>query len=88
MGSGKTTFINYLLNENHGKKIAIIENEFGEVGIDDALVKVSSAEEIVGKYETLNLSAVSITITHTLNIIDIMHGIKDYNRRRQSKPLK
>eukprot|EP00955_Chlamydomonas_euryale_P010585 113945-Chlamydomonas_euryale.AAC.6 len=30
LGSGKTTLVNYILNENHGKKIAVIENEFGE----------------------------------------------------------
>ena len=46
MGSGKTTFINYLLKEKHGYKFAIIENEFGEVGIDDALV-LQTDEEIV-----------------------------------------
>ncbi len=39
LGSGKTTLLNYILSENHGKKIAVIENEFGEVGIDDKLVK-------------------------------------------------
>ena len=33
--SGKTTLLNYILGSNHGKKIAVIENEFGEVGIDD-----------------------------------------------------
>ena len=38
LGSGKTTLLNYILSENHGKKIAVIENEFGEVGIDDKLV--------------------------------------------------
>jgi len=39
LGSGKTTLLNYILNANHGKKIAVIENEFGEVGIDDELVE-------------------------------------------------
>jgi G3E family GTPase len=38
LGAGKTTLVNYILNENHGKKIAVIENEFGEVSIDDDLV--------------------------------------------------
>lgn len=38
LGAGKTTLINYILKGNHGKKIAVIENEYGEVGIDDALV--------------------------------------------------
>jgi G3E family GTPase len=46
LGSGKTTFVNYLLKENHGHKFAIIENEFGEVGIDDGLV-LQSNEEVI-----------------------------------------
>ena len=38
LGAGKTTLLNYILTEQHGKRIAVIENEFGEVGIDDAIV--------------------------------------------------
>ena len=39
LGSGKTTLVNHILTDkSHGKKIAIIENEFGDVGIDDALM--------------------------------------------------
>mmetsp|Transcript_31915 Transcript_31915/g.83306 ORF Transcript_31915/g.83306 Transcript_31915/m.83306 type:complete len:404 (-) Transcript_31915:40-1251(-) len=39
LGSGKTTLLNYILKENHGKKIAVIENEFGEeLGIESAMV--------------------------------------------------
>lgn len=38
LGSGKTTLLNRVLSEAHGKRIAIIENEFGEVSIDDALL--------------------------------------------------
>lgn len=45
LGSGKTTLLNYILKENHGMKIAVIENEFGEIGIDGGLV-VGSTEEI------------------------------------------
>jgi G3E family GTPase len=45
LGSGKTTLLNRILTENHGLRIAVIENEFGEVGIDDALV-VDAEEEI------------------------------------------
>ena len=37
-GSGKTTLINYILTEKHGKKIAIIENEFGAIDIDSSLI--------------------------------------------------
>ncbi len=45
LGSGKTTLLNYILTEKHGKRIAVIENEFGEIGIDDALV-IDAEEEI------------------------------------------
>ena len=38
LGSGKTTLLNYILKQNHGKRIAIIENEFGEIGIDSEFV--------------------------------------------------
>ena len=45
LGSGKTTLLNRILSEEHGKRIAVIENEFGEVGIDQALV-IDADEEI------------------------------------------
>ena len=45
LGSGKTTLLNRVLREEHGKRIAVIENEFGEVGIDQALV-INADEEI------------------------------------------
>ncbi|MGQ0623205.1 MAG: CobW family GTP-binding protein [Sporichthyaceae bacterium] len=45
LGSGKTTLLNRILTEEHGMRIAVIENEFGEVGIDDALV-LDAEEEI------------------------------------------
>lgn len=45
LGSGKTTLLNRILTENHGKKIAIIENEFGEIGVDNELV-IGADEEI------------------------------------------
>ncbi|MEO0973903.1 MAG: GTP-binding protein, partial [Pseudomonadota bacterium] len=45
LGSGKTTLLNRILNEEHGKRIAVIENEYGEVGIDQALV-IDADEEI------------------------------------------
>jgi G3E family GTPase len=45
LGAGKTTLLNRILTEQHGRKIAVIENEFGEVGIDDQLV-IQADEEI------------------------------------------
>ena len=45
LGSGKTTLLNHILTAQHGKKIAIIENEFGEVGIDDALLQKNMKEK-------------------------------------------
>ena len=51
LGSGKTTLLNHILTQQHGKKLAVIENEFGEVGIDDDLLKkntrMQADEEII-----------------------------------------
>lgn len=46
LGAGKTTLLNRILAERHGERVAVIVNEFGDVGIDGSLV-VSTAEEIV-----------------------------------------
>jgi G3E family GTPase len=45
LGAGKTTLLNRILKEEHGKRIAVIENEFGEVGVDQELV-IGAQEEI------------------------------------------
>ena len=45
LGAGKTTLLNRILTEQHGKRIAVIENEFGEIGIDQALV-INADEEV------------------------------------------
>jgi G3E family GTPase len=50
LGSGKTTLLNRILSEKHGKRIAVIENEFGEVGVDHQLV-IGAEEEL---FETNN----------------------------------
>lgn len=50
LGSGKTTLLNRILAENHGKRIAVIENEFGEIAVDHELV-IGAQEEI---FETAN----------------------------------
>lgn len=46
LGSGKTTLLNHLLHYEHGKKVAVIVNEFGDVGIDSQLV-MDADEEIL-----------------------------------------
>ncbi len=46
LGSGKTTLLNQILTGSHGQRIAVIENEFGEIAVDDALI-LSGDEEIV-----------------------------------------
>ena len=45
LGSGKTTLLNYILKQNHGKRIAVIENEFGEIGIDSEFI-IGADEDI------------------------------------------
>ena len=45
LGSGKTTLLNRILSEDHGMRIAVIENEFGEIGIDQDLV-INADEEV------------------------------------------
>ncbi|XP_042406086.1 P-loop guanosine triphosphatase YjiA-like [Zingiber officinale] len=49
LGSGKTTLLNHILTAEHGKRIAVIENEYGEVDIDGSLVaaKAAGVEDII-----------------------------------------
>ena len=47
LGSGKTTLLNRILKEHHGHRMAVIENEFGEAGIDNELLVQDREEQIV-----------------------------------------
>jgi G3E family GTPase len=47
LGSGKTTLLNRILTEQHGERIAVIENEFGEEGIDNDILVQDKEEQIV-----------------------------------------
>ncbi len=48
LGSGKTTLLNRILNDqSHGMKFAVIENEFGEIGVDDKILPETVDEEVI-----------------------------------------
>ena len=46
LGAGKTTLLNRILKENHGHRVAVIVNEFGEIGIDGALVSGAAGDVV------------------------------------------
>ena len=47
LGSGKTTLLSHILTQQHGRKVAVIVNEFGEVGIDGQLIVQDSDEQLI-----------------------------------------
>ena len=47
LGSGKTTLLNHVLSQQHGRKVAVIVNEFGEVSIDGQLIVKEADEELI-----------------------------------------
>ena len=63
LGAGKTTLLNRILKENHGLKIAVIENELGEQTIDNDLLVQDGAEQIV----TMNNGCICCTIRGDLS---------------------
>ena len=72
LGSGKTTLLNRILSEDHGRKYAVIVNEFGEIGIDNDLI-VESDEEI---YE-MNNGCVCCTVRG-----DLVRVVEGLTRRK------
>jgi G3E family GTPase len=70
LGSGKTTLLNRILKEDHGHKIAVIENEFGEVGVDSEIIEKSD-EQIV----EMNNGCICCTVRGDL--IKILGTLKD-----------
>lgn len=68
LGSGKTTLLNRILTEAHGKRYAVVVNEFGEIGIDNDLI-VESDEEI---YE-MNNGCICCTVRGDL--IRVVEGL-------------
>lgn len=76
LGAGKTTLLNYILREQHGKRIAVIENEFGEVNIDAELV-VSSTDEV---YEMTNGCICCVTSVRA-DVVDVLRKLVDRRDR-------
>mmetsp|Transcript_35880 Transcript_35880/g.114963 ORF Transcript_35880/g.114963 Transcript_35880/m.114963 type:complete len:395 (+) Transcript_35880:96-1280(+) len=76
LGSGKTTLLNHILQSpDHGLKMAIIENEFGDVGVDDGVLKTSSEDQII---EMMN-GCVCCTVRS-----DLVKVLKDLTKRASS----
>ncbi|MBL1262555.1 CobW family GTP-binding protein [Candidatus Methylomicrobium oryzae] len=74
LGAGKTTLLNRILTEHHGRRIAVIENEFGETGIDNELL-VQADEQIV----TMNNGCICCTVRG-----DLVRILGELSERRES----
>ena len=64
LGAGKTTFVNYILKEQNQWKICVLENEFGEVSIDDGLGTCSVNRVARGTVQLLRLQYSYASIVH------------------------
>jgi G3E family GTPase len=77
LGSGKTTLLNRILQEDHGHRIAVIENEFGEVGVDNEIIEKSD-EQIV----EMNNGCICCTVRG-----DLIRILADLKERREKGTL-
>lgn len=78
LGAGKTTLLNRILHERHGERIAVIENEFGEVGVDnDLLLNGGGAEQIV----EMNNGCICCTVRG-----DLVRILGELQARRAARP--
>jgi G3E family GTPase len=77
LGSGKTTLLNYILKQNHGKRIAVIENEFGEIGIDSEFV-IGADEDIFEMSNGCICCTIRSDLIETLNRLLERHQNFDY----------
>ena len=78
LGAGKTTLLNRILKEDHGHRIAVIENEFGEIGVDNDIIE-SSDEQIV----EMNNGCICCTVRG-----DLIRILGDLKERREQGSLK
>ena len=77
LGAGKTTLLNRILSERHGERIAVIENEFGEAGIDHDLLITDANEQIV----EMNNGCICCTVRG-----DLVRILGELRQRRQARP--
>jgi len=77
LGAGKTTLLNRILKEQHGHRIAVIENEFGPEGIDNELLVADTDEQIV----EMNNGCICCTVRGDL--VRILADLKDKRSRGQ-----
>ena len=75
LGSGKTTLLNRILTEQHGHRVAVIENEFGEEGVDNDLLLQNREEQIV----EMNNGCICCTVRG-----DLVRILGDLRERRES----
>jgi len=75
LGAGKTTLLNRILRESHGRRIAVIENEFGPEGIDNDLLVADTEEQIV----EMNNGCICCTVRGDL--VRILSELKDKRSR-------
>merc|ERR1711934_748851 len=83
LGSGKTTLLNHILTATHGKKIAVIENEFGDVGIDDALLAKNTKSHV--EEEIIEMMNGCICCTVRQDLVQILNKL---SKRVKSGKLK
>src|ERR1700682_2900135 len=79
LGAGKTTLLNRILTEQHGEKIAVIENEFGESGIDSEILVRDKEEQIV----EMNNGCLCCTVRG-----DLVRILGDLGKKRRQGKLK
>jgi len=80
LGAGKTTLLNYILHEQSQLKLAVIENEIGEVSIDDALVE-QKHEDLAEQLVVLNNGCVCCTIRGDL--VNTLHDLAEKHKSGQ-----
>jgi G3E family GTPase len=82
LGSGKTTLLKRVLNEAHGQKIAIIENEFGEENIDNDILVTETKEQIVQMSNGCICCTIREDLRETLQLLAAKKrkGLLDFDR--------